>query len=59
MGIVSILYGQGAGSITCDRAIVFLVHAIYQDLLASGGVPLFTNMAQGNPWRLLMEYGSD
>lgn len=42
-----------------DRAIVFLVHAIYQDLLAPGGVLLFTNMAEGNPWRLLMEYGSD
>ena len=42
-----------------DRAIVFLVHAIYHDLLAPGGVLLFTNMAEGNPWRLLMEYGSD
>ena len=42
-----------------DRAIVSLVHAIYQDLLAPGGVLLFTNMAEGNPWRLLMEYGSD
>ena len=42
-----------------DRAAVFLVNSIYQDLLAPGGVLLFTNMAEGNPWRLLMEYGSD
>ena len=42
-----------------DRAVAFLVHAIYQDLLTPGGVLLFTNMAEGNPWRLLMEYGSD
>lgn len=42
-----------------DRASVFLVRTIFQDLLAPGGVLLFTNMAEGNPWRLLMEYGSD
>ena len=42
-----------------DRATVFLVHAIYQDLLAPSGVLLFTNMADANPWRFLMEYGSD
>jgi SAM-dependent methyltransferase len=42
-----------------DRATVCLVRTIFQDLLAPGGVLLFTNMAEGNPWRLLMEYGSD
>ncbi len=41
-----------------DRAIVSLLGAIYRRL-APGGALLFTNMARGNPWRPLMEYGSD
>jgi hypothetical protein len=42
-----------------DRAIVYLVRAVSQGLLALGGKFLFTNMAAGNPWRPLMEYGSN
>jgi SAM-dependent methyltransferase len=41
------------------RATVLLLRTITQDLLVPGGVLLFTNIADGNPWRLLMEYGSD
>lgn len=41
------------------RAAVLLLRVITQDLLAPGGVLLFTNIAEGNPWRILMEYGSD
>jgi SAM-dependent methyltransferase len=41
------------------RATVSVLRVIYQDLLTPGGVLLFTNIAEGNPWRLLMEYGSD
>jgi extracellular factor (EF) 3-hydroxypalmitic acid methyl ester biosynthesis protein len=42
-----------------DRVIVFLLRVISQDLLAPGGVFLFTNIAEGNPWRALMEYGAN
>lgn len=42
-----------------DRAVVFLLRLLFQDLLARGGVLLFTNMAEGNPWRALMRYGAD
>ena len=42
-----------------DRVSVFLLRAIAEDLLKPGGVFLFTNIAEGNPWRVLMEYGSD
>ena len=42
-----------------DKAAVFLLSAITRDLLAPGGVLLFTNIADGNPWRLIMEYGSN
>ena len=41
------------------RATVMLLRVIYRDLLAEGGTLLFTNIAEGNPWRRLMEYGSD
>ncbi len=43
----------------CDKAIVFLLRSIYGDLLGAGGVLLFTNLAEGNPWRALMAYGSN
>lgn len=42
-----------------DRAIVVLLRVISQSLLTCGGRLLFTNMAAGNPWRHLMEYGSN
>ena len=42
-----------------DQAIVFLLRTVFQDLLAPGGVLLFTNIAKGNPWRALMEHGSN
>lgn len=42
-----------------DRASIYLLRVIAQDLLTPGGVLLFTNIAEGNPWRRLMEYGSD
>ena len=41
------------------RAMVVLLRAIYEDLLRPGGILLFTNIAEGNPWRLLMEYGAN
>ncbi len=42
-----------------DQAIVVLIRSIYQRLLAPGGRLLFTNMAKGNAFRPLMEYGSN
>jgi extracellular factor (EF) 3-hydroxypalmitic acid methyl ester biosynthesis protein len=42
-----------------DQAIVFLLRTVSQDLLCPGGVLLFTNIAEGNPWRALMEHGSN
>lgn len=42
-----------------DRAIVFLLRVIFHDLLAPGGVLLFTNIAEGNPARALMEHGAN
>ena len=42
-----------------DRAVVSLLRTIHGRLLAPNGVQLFTNMAEGNPWRTLMQYGSD
>jgi cyclopropane fatty-acyl-phospholipid synthase-like methyltransferase len=42
-----------------NRAAVFLLDAVHQHLLAAGGVLLFTNIAKGNPWRALMEHGSN
>jgi SAM-dependent methyltransferase len=42
-----------------DRAIVFLLRVIFQDLLAPGGILLFTNIATGNPARTLMEYAAN
>lgn len=42
-----------------DSAIVFLLRTILHDLLAPGGTLLFTNIAEGNPWRTLMEYGAN
>ena len=42
-----------------DRAIVVLLREVSQGLLAPGGKFLFTNIAAGNPWRPLMEYGSN
>jgi len=42
-----------------DKAIVFLLNTVYRDLLAPGGVFLFTNIAKDNPWRPLMEHGSN
>ena len=42
-----------------DTAAIFLLNAIRQYLLASGGVLFFTNIAKGNPWRTLMEHGSN
>lgn len=42
-----------------DKVIVFLLRSIYRDLLAPGGTFLFTNIAKGNPWRPLMEHGSN
>jgi SAM-dependent methyltransferase len=41
-----------------DRAIICLLRII-SGLLADGGVLLFTNIGTGNPWRVLMEYGSN
>lgn len=41
-----------------DRAIVLLLREM-QVLLKPGGILLFTNIAEGNPWRHLMEYGSN
>jgi SAM-dependent methyltransferase len=42
-----------------DRAVVFLLRLLFQNLLAPGGVLLFTNIAAGNSWRTLMEYGAN
>jgi hypothetical protein len=42
-----------------DRAIVALLRVVYENLLTSGGILLFTNIGEGNPWRHLMEYGSN
>jgi len=42
-----------------DRAIVILLRTISQSLFTPGGILLFTNIAAGNPWRPLMEYGSN
>jgi SAM-dependent methyltransferase len=42
-----------------DKAIIFLLRTIVGELLAPGGVLLFTNIADGNPWRPLMEHGSN
>lgn len=42
-----------------DKGIVFLLRSIFAELLAPGGVILFTNIAEGNPWRPLMEHGSN
>ena len=41
-----------------NRAIVVLLREM-QVLLTPGGILLFTNIAEGNPWRHLMEYGSN
>lgn len=41
------------------QATVLLLRMISRDLLARGGVLLFTNIAEGNPWRPLMEYAAD
>lgn len=42
-----------------DRAIVLLLRLIVQNLLHAGGVLLFTNIAEGNPARALMEYAAN
>jgi ubiquinone/menaquinone biosynthesis C-methylase UbiE len=42
-----------------DKSVVFLLRAVARDLLASGGTFLFTNIARGNPYRVLMEYGAN
>jgi extracellular factor (EF) 3-hydroxypalmitic acid methyl ester biosynthesis protein len=42
-----------------DKAIIFLLRTIHEDLLAPGGVLLFSNLAKGNPWRTLMGHGSN
>jgi extracellular factor (EF) 3-hydroxypalmitic acid methyl ester biosynthesis protein len=42
-----------------DRAFVFLLRVIFRDLLAPGGVLLFTNIAAGSPARTLMEYAAN
>jgi len=42
-----------------SRAMIWLLRVIFHDLLKPGGVFLFTNIAVGNPWRPLMEYGSN
>jgi len=41
-----------------NTAIVVLLREL-QDLLTAGGILLFTNIAEDNPWRHLMEYGSN
>lgn len=41
------------------RATVMLLRVIYRDLLAEGGALVFTSIAEGNPWRRVVEYGSD
>jgi SAM-dependent methyltransferase len=42
-----------------DHAIAYLLGVISEDLLAPGGVLLFTNIAVGNPLRPLMEHGAN
>lgn len=42
-----------------DKAIVALLREVSKNLLAPHGIFLFTNIAVGNPWRHLMEYGSN
>ena len=42
-----------------DEAILFLLRTFHEDLLSPEGVLLFSNLAQGNPWRTLMGYGSN
>lgn len=42
-----------------DKAIIFLLRMIHEDLLAPGGILLFSNLAKGNPWRTLMGHGSN
>jgi extracellular factor (EF) 3-hydroxypalmitic acid methyl ester biosynthesis protein len=42
-----------------DKSITFLLRSVHEDLLAPGGILLFTNLAEGNPWRTLMGYGSN
>jgi hypothetical protein len=41
------------------RAMTLLLRVIFHDLLSPGGILLFTNIAEGNPWRALMEYDSN
>jgi SAM-dependent methyltransferase len=41
------------------KAMIWLLRVIFHDLLKPGGILLFTNIAEGNPWRPLMKYGSN
>jgi extracellular factor (EF) 3-hydroxypalmitic acid methyl ester biosynthesis protein len=40
------------------NALIYLLRTLSEDLITPRGVLLFTNMAEGNPWRMLMEYGA-
>ena len=42
-----------------DRAIAVLLRKMFHRLLTPDGVLLFTNIAEGNPWGYLMEFGSN
>ena len=42
-----------------ERHAVFLIGSVYERLLGEGGTFFFTNIAAGNPYRVLVEYFGD
>jgi extracellular factor (EF) 3-hydroxypalmitic acid methyl ester biosynthesis protein len=54
-----VIVAGGLFDYLADKWISHLLRVISERLLAPGGALLFTNIATGNPLRVLMEYGSN
>ena len=57
--VYDLVVAGGLFDYVSHRAMVTLLRTIYHNLLKDGGVLLFTNIGECNPWRPLMEYGSN
>jgi extracellular factor (EF) 3-hydroxypalmitic acid methyl ester biosynthesis protein len=57
-GAYDLIVAGGLFDYVSHRAMIKLLRTIGHDLLKDGGILLFTNIGECNPWRPLMEYGS-
>lgn len=59
LGQFDLVLAGGLFDYLSDRQVVFIMRTVFQRLLRSSGALFFTNIAAGNPFRVLMGYLAD